>query len=1075
MSLRTENISLNCKKAYFQTIIENLHVGDVKSTQLVFTLTDGIKEIELPDGKTTAIIHGKKPDGTEIHNVCTVENNKIYYTLTAQDTAVSGIVDYMLDVTVNRDENYERAYTPTFRTRVSDRIYSPAYRVLDTEPENWETEYKNYYRKEGNAYIQIADNVCPTFAPGTFYVLVDPPVESASEFLAFYSAFNKVSELFDKRLVIDYTTTDIEYSPDNIHKVFIYATIIGNIKGIVFTDINSKQYAICSDGLLRIRTYSGSYSDWSVVALNTSIDDTNKNENNRVPSIKAVVDYIATAISNKADADDVNAALAAKANKTYVDTELGKKADINHSHPVDNEFSQTSTNPVQNKTVTEKFNIVINNVNTALAGKANVNHTHDMSNYVTLQAMIAALASKADISDIPTVPTNVSAFNNDAGYITSSDIDLSGKANYREVKIENINNATNPNTVYRVSLGTKDGLPEYATIICPRSGDLSNLNHTQYAFTNLGRVLIRKCINGVWESSFTDLIPEGADVSGKADKSYVDAELAKKADKSTTLAGYRITDAYSKAELSIKSAKSYGAKGDGVTDDTTALQTWLNDVALNGGIAYLPHGQYKITAPIVVDWSHHGGNPRNFLQRLIGDGCTSYESGYDNSCIVAYNIGANRGALEFISDGNTWGTQVQISDIGIYCESSCDPMSFCLFYGDSRHLALNRVKMKGYNDILVRCGSKVVDSSGKVTDSYEHICCTIEHCDLITRGTKGFSLLPESVLVPKAASMLDTLSLRDSFIGGVFTVHCNNFSAESCTVTIAGMKDKLNTVVDENMGKFNGYQIDYATGFFIIETASTIIKNTYFEDYKRAIDIAPICGNIRNVLIEGCYFNPGSNQVGSDDKSIESDYGILIRKGKSGAKVVYTEISHNVFRHVHETNSRVVFAVAAIRNEASEKLLCYANAGRPDDEADQIESPYGEFITERKLVNPTKTSELINDSGFITKSECNSIWKTTVAPTEPAAPEKPGYGFTISNLTGADRDVQIGDMILYSYYYYTVTDIIDSVAYAESRVSIRGAKGATYTLTAQDKTDIANIVLGELPTTEGVLYGNQSN
>ena len=65
MSLRTENISLNCKKAYFQTIIENLHVGDVKSTQLVFTLTDGIKEIELPSGKTTAIIHGKKPDGTE--------------------------------------------------------------------------------------------------------------------------------------------------------------------------------------------------------------------------------------------------------------------------------------------------------------------------------------------------------------------------------------------------------------------------------------------------------------------------------------------------------------------------------------------------------------------------------------------------------------------------------------------------------------------------------------------------------------------------------------------------------------------------------------------------------------------------------------------------------------------------------------------------------------------------------------------------------------------------------------------------------------------------------------------------
>lgn len=35
-----------------------------------------------------------------------------------------------------------------------------------------------------------------------------------------------------------------------------------------------------------------------------------------------------------------------------------------------------------------------------------------------------------------------------------------------------------------------------------------------------------------------------------------------------------------------------------------------------------------------------------------------------------------------------------------------------------------------------------------------------------------------------------------------------------------------------------------------------------------------------------------------------------------------------------------------------------------------------------------------------------------------------------------------------------------------------GADGQDYVLTSQDKTDIANIVLGELPTTQGVLYGD---
>ena len=38
--------------------------------------------------------------------------------------------------------------------------------------------------------------------------------------------------------------------------------------------------------------------------------------------------------------------------------------------------------------------------------------------------------------------------------------------------------------------------------------------------------------------------------------------------------------------------------------------------------------------------------------------------------------------------------------------------------------------------------------------------------------------------------------------------------------------------------------------------------------------------------------------------------------------------------------------------------------------------------------------------------------------------------------------------------------------------SVIGPQGDDYVLTPQDKTDIANIVLQELPTTEGVLYGN---
>ena len=41
--------------------------------------------------------------------------------------------------------------------------------------------------------------------------------------------------------------------------------------------------------------------------------------------------------------------------------------------------------------------------------------------------------------------------------------------------------------------------------------------------------------------------------------------------------------------------------------------------------------------------------------------------------------------------------------------------------------------------------------------------------------------------------------------------------------------------------------------------------------------------------------------------------------------------------------------------------------------------------------------------------------------------------------------------------------------------SLKGEQGDDYVLTAQDKSDIADLVLAQLPTTQGVLYGNTSN
>lgn len=78
----------------------------------------------------------------------------------------------------------------------------------------------------------------------------------------------------------------------------------------------------------------------------------------------------------------------------------------------------------------------------------------------------------------------------------------------------------------------------------------------------------------------------------------------------------------------------------------------------------------------------------------------------------------------------------------------------------------------------------------------------------------------------------------------------------------------------------------------------------------------------------------------------------------------------------------------------------------------------------------------------------------------------PKYRMAISTIKtqAGVAEVLLGDSIRYSYYLYPIDYLDASYAYCTTRISIRGATGAAYTLTADDKTAISNEVKTSLPT-----------
>lgn len=287
----------------------------------------------------------------------------------------------------------------------------------------------------------------------------------------------------------------------------------------------------------------------------------------QVNSILSNIESLEGLIEEKADAAEVEAALASKTEKEYVDSELEKKADLNY---VNEELAKKANASEVEEALAQKANVA------DVYNKTEVYTKTEVESYVSGQIGSAGHLKRVIVEVLP----EVSDAEVDTIYMVKKTGEAEGQDKYEEFMV--INNAWEVIGDTRVDLSdyattkyvddkadaitaalalkadqtaldaTNENLAKKADIDSVNAALAQKADKDQVA-TDIANAIAPLALKAEVEAA----LAEKADVSTVNElaqlvannNSSMEEALANKADKATTLSGYGITDAYTKEEV----------------------------------------------------------------------------------------------------------------------------------------------------------------------------------------------------------------------------------------------------------------------------------------------------------------------------------------------------------------------------------------------------------------------------------------------------------------------------------------------------------------------------------------------